>query len=111
MHIGEILGWKFGHAEGICTCDGEITEWPESLGPRPTTDQIATWTVEYEAAIPDIEADNGVAEAYEGSTARRLLFEVNFDQENRLRALEGKPAVTEAQYRAALKGALKALPR
>jgi hypothetical protein len=32
----------------------------------------------------------------------RLLFEINFDQENRIRALEGKNAVTRAQYRDAL---------
>lgn len=32
----------------------------------------------------------------------RLLFEINFDQENRIRALEGKAATTRAQYRDAL---------
>ena len=32
----------------------------------------------------------------------RLLFEINFDQENRIRALEGKAAITRAQYRDAL---------
>lgn len=37
---------------------------------------------------------------------QKLLFDVNFDQENRLRALEGKPAITKAQYRNALKAAL-----
>jgi hypothetical protein len=35
-------------------------------------------------------------------TTDRLLFEVNFDQENRIRALEGKAAVTKIQYRDAL---------
>lgn len=33
----------------------------------------------------------------------RLDFQVKFDQENRLRALENKPPVNEAQYRATLK--------
>ena len=33
---------------------------------------------------------------------QRLLFEVNFDQENRVRALEGKPAITKTTYRDAL---------
>lgn len=32
----------------------------------------------------------------------RLIFEINFDQENRIRALESKPAITKAQYRTAL---------
>jgi hypothetical protein len=32
----------------------------------------------------------------------RLWFEVNFDQENRMRAFESKAAITRAQYRDAL---------
>ena len=36
----------------------------------------------------------------------RLSFFVNFDQESRLRVLEAKPAITQAQYRAALKARL-----
>ncbi len=36
----------------------------------------------------------------------RLQFEVHFDLENRVRALEGRAAVTRAQYRAALKARL-----
>src|SRR5688572_28346946 len=32
----------------------------------------------------------------------RLIFEVNFDQETRLRVLEGKQAINRLQYRAAL---------
>lgn len=33
----------------------------------------------------------------------RLLFEINFDQENRLRTLQGQGAITRAQYLGALK--------
>ena len=32
----------------------------------------------------------------------RLLFDVNYDQETRLRVIEGKPAITRLQYRNAL---------
>ncbi|MFN4283524.1 MAG: hypothetical protein ACK4NA_12880 [Alphaproteobacteria bacterium] len=49
--IGLVLGWKFNHAPGIETRDGVITAWPDSLGPLPTADQIATWTAEYEARV------------------------------------------------------------
>jgi len=35
-------------------------------------------------------------------TSDRLLFEVNYNQENRLRALEGKAPIARAQYRDAL---------
>ena len=36
----------------------------------------------------------------------RLQFEIHFDMENRVRVLEARPAVTRAQYRAALKARL-----
>ena len=41
---------------------------------------------------------------------QRLLFEINFDQENRVRALEGKSAITKTQYRDALINVWKGLP-
>ena len=44
----------------------------------------------------DVRASNAV------DAEDRLLFEINFDQENRIRALEGKAAITRAQYRDAL---------
>jgi hypothetical protein len=50
--LGSLLGWKFDNAPGIVTRDGVLTEWPSGLGPRPTDDQITTWTAEYEAAQP-----------------------------------------------------------
>ena len=40
----------------------------------------------------------------------RLWFDVNFNQENRIRVLEGKATITKAQYRDALIAAYKALP-
>jgi len=40
----------------------------------------------------------------------RMIFEINFDQENRIRTLEGKPAITKWQYLVALKNQYKALP-
>lgn len=39
----------------------------------------------------------------------RLWFEVNFNQENRIRVLEGRQQITKAQYRDALIAAYKAL--
>lgn len=40
------------------------------------------------------------------SSIDNLQFQVSFDIENRVRALEGKAAITAAQYRAALKARL-----
>ena len=48
--VGEILGWKFDHVEGITTSGAEIVEWPASLGPEPDAAQIAAWESEYDAA-------------------------------------------------------------
>ena len=39
----------------------------------------------------------------------QLLFEVNFDQENRLRVLEGKPQIIKLQYKDALIALYKTL--
>ena len=39
----------------------------------------------------------------------RLLLEINLDQENRLRTLEGQPVITTAQYRTQLINQYKAL--
>lgn len=55
---------------------------------------------------PVLTADEKAARALDAK--ERLDFEVNFDQENRIRALEGKAAITRAQYRDALDRALEA---
>lgn len=43
------IHWKTNNAPGIVVVDGKIREWPESLGARPTDDQIAVWAAEYQA--------------------------------------------------------------
>lgn len=105
--VGEVLGWKFNYAPGIRTLDGVITAWPAGLGPQPNDAQIAAYTTEYEAAKPDLAAAIDIDRP---DKFTRLLFEINFDQENRIRVLEGKPAISRAQYRAALIAFYKALP-
>ena len=53
--------------------------------------------------------DNEIKSAIEAGNINRLLFELNFDQENRIRALESKAMITKAQYRNALVTRWKAL--
>lgn len=65
-NIGAILGWKFDHAPGMTTFDGAITEWPQGLGPLPTSQQLLTWEAEYEQAMAD-------AAAQPGPSAQRLV--------------------------------------
>ena len=52
--------------------------------------------------------DNKAARAIDA--ADRLWFEVNFNQENRVRVLEGKQPISRATYRDALLAQYKALP-
>ena len=61
---------------------------PESADAQPTLNEIA---------------------ADEVDSRDRLLFEINFDQENRIRQLEGRQTVTRAAYRGALIQAWKDL--
>lgn len=53
-------------------------------------------------AIWDAEntLDNRAARAVDAQ--ERLIFEIHFDAENRLRSIEGRPSITRAQYRDAL---------
>lgn len=63
---GLILGWKYGDAEGIVTVDGKITQWPASLGEKPTVAQIDAWGIEYDAAMLAIK------QAEDARIAKRL---------------------------------------
>lgn len=56
---------------------------------------------------PDPVALRDALAATEVDARDRLAFEINFDQESRIRVLEGRPAITRAQYRNALIAAWK----
>lgn len=104
------LGWKFPNQAGIRTREGILIEWPSILGTFPTQIQVDTWAAEYLVAKPDIDAEQGIKGHFERNRIARLIFEIEYDQESRIRVLEGKPAITKIQYRSALKAKLKALP-
>lgn len=57
----------------------------------------------------DVVAEDDIKHAFEMDNVTRLLFEINFDQEKRLRVMEGKPAINKTQYRDALKARLSSL--
>jgi hypothetical protein len=59
----------------------------------------------------DQEADRRVTARFEGDKLNRLMFEIEFDQENRIRALEGKSALTKSTYRDALVARYKSLKK
>lgn len=67
--------------------------------PRPTKDYTwngSTWVAPDPAAQLDQQATREI------DARDRLQFEITFDMENRVRALEGKQPVTRATYRDAL---------
>ena len=47
--IGEAIGWKFNHQQGMSTKAGAITDFP---GGVPTQAEQDLWTAEYEAYLP-----------------------------------------------------------
>ncbi len=66
---------------------------------RPT--QYSTWDGT-QWVTPDAATIQDTRAQADVDGKDRLLFEINFDQENRIRALEGKAAITRATYRDAL---------
>ena len=100
MSIAKVIGWKFNHQPGMRTRDDVITEFPGGI---PTQAEQDAWTAEYNAYIASNQSkdDEALLELSKDRMAK-LLFEINFDQENRLRTLQGQAAVTRAQYRNAL---------
>ncbi len=53
--LAEALGWKYNHAQGICTSDGVLTAWPVSLGAQPNDAALTSVVAEYQAHL-DSEA-------------------------------------------------------
>jgi len=46
--IGQVIGWKFDHQEGMGTRDGVITAFPGGIPSQADQD---AWTTEYEAHV------------------------------------------------------------
>ena len=110
MNLPTILGWKHNDMPGIrCQEDGNgVMRCVEFPGGMPTQEQIDTWTAEYAAYLASGAQKNEEAiTQLSKDNLRKVLFEINFDQENRLLALEGKSAMNRVQYRNKLVGIYK----
>ena len=107
-------GRYLGAFEGPPGNPDAITAPPNSVevpGPPDHAD-LQTWDGAAWVDVADRagqEAERDIVGAFEGDKIRRLVFEIEYDQENRLRVLEGKPIITKVQYRDALKTLLKTL--
>lgn len=78
--------------------EDEVVEW---LDPRPQPSQSEIDAVTDQNVI-DSELETEANKSIDVSKKDRLLFEINFDQENRMRVLEGKPVITKQVYKDAL---------
>lgn len=75
-----------------------------------TSRVTATYSVRDKTAA-EIDQEKGAEAVHEldGRKVMQLVAQVLHDQENRLRQLEGKPAVTKAEYRTSLIATFKGL--
>jgi hypothetical protein len=55
ISIGEVIGWKFNHQEGMVTRDGVITEFPNGIPSQAEQDE---WTKEYEDYLETVKENN-----------------------------------------------------
>lgn len=79
---------------------------PEGAGVTRIASEAELWEVLADQApdrLPAIPAAQDVRKERDLDRADKLLFLIAFRQENRIRALEGKQAVTAQQFRAAVK--------
>lgn len=99
----------FSSASGdyVLVSDASYQAWLAS-GNAPTRIASEAELGEVLAPYQIRPAAAGVLDAYKDSQATKLTVEivakVLFNHENRIRALEGKQAVTAAQFKSALKG-------
>lgn len=95
-------GWKWLPVEVTSPACDPATQVSEGPVVTVLTDKVTrVWTVRDKTAA-ELDADkDSVISAFDV-----LAFKVLFNHENRVRALEGKAAVTAAQFRTALKALL-----
>ena len=99
--------------------EGDRAEpWDQPCARRPSAQHVFTGiisldpTVMWRAKTPaevDAEKDDEATRKLADDKVVRLLFEINFEQENRLRNLQGQQSITRAQYRNALIATYKSL--
>lgn len=86
--------------------EDKVVRWLDARS-QPTQAEIDVVT---EQQVLDSELDADAQRETSGVTKReRLLFEINFEQENRTRILEGKTAITKQQYKDAIVNLYKSL--
>ncbi len=106
MSVGKVRKILFLIPDAIFrNFEDEVVEWLDQR-PEPTQAQIDLVTDQQVIANElDTEANNTMTVTKKD----RLIFEINYQQENRLRALEGKAALSKVVYKSALNTLYKTL--
>lgn len=85
--------------------EDEVVDWLDAR-PQPSQAELDIVT---DAEVLESELDKEAVNQIETKKFNRFLFEIHFNQENRVRVLEGKIAITKQQYKDALIALYKAL--
>lgn len=103
LSIPQAMLWKYG-AKCSKTEDGTyIDSWEHPTEPKPTKTQMDIDVAEYETYIASSQYEEDVINKDIGITKKdKMLFEIDYDQENRVRVLEGKANITKQQYKNAI---------
>lgn len=104
-NISEVIGWKFNHQPGMkCKeIDGviQIVEFPGGI---PSLADQATWIQEYNNYINSEQyLDDETEKCLVNDSALNIIAKAFLNHENRIRVLEGKPAITFKQLINALR--------
>ncbi len=90
----------------LCATKGDkIIKWTDTRS-QPTQAEL---NAVVEMDMLKAEEETGAQDAINASKMNKLLFEINFDQENRFRALEGKQSISKNSYKADLINLYKTL--
>ena len=68
--LGQAIGWKFNHQEGMQTCNGALAGWPTE--PWPTDDELAQIVTDYEAYRASTQATDDELQRFLDSAAGRV---------------------------------------
>jgi hypothetical protein len=96
--IEALLRIQPGRSLAVRNNSTDQIEWGDWVLPYATEAEIDAAGADYMANKADIEAERELLR----DRFIRTIFEINFDQENRIRTLEGNSPVTKSQYKTAL---------
>ena len=77
LDIGQMLGWKFNHQEGMVTTDGVIIKFPGGI---PSSVDVDKWFVEYDSHMDTTKYKRDRAKEYSVKMPLELQLEAIIEQ-------------------------------